>query len=181
MHTLKLLISPFFLLLSQFGFARNEDVARKYRNQTEARFLQTVANVRLLDWNEGMVAYERSNNPAIKKYAEMMLEDQGVILMDLNKLALSKNIALPIYLGHEEEKSLNGLKIRRGIQFDQKFLDKMISDHQRDLRLFRRAINFDDIDIRTFAGKYLSLIQVHLLLAKSLRYQKNAALFTLAR
>jgi len=181
MNTLKLFISPLLLLLSQFGFSRNEDVARKYRNQTEVRFLQTVANVRLLDWNEGLVACERSSNPAVKKYAEMMLEDQGIILTDLNLLATSKNVALPIYLGHDEEKSLNDLKIRSGLQFDQKFLDKMITDHERDLRLFRRAISFDDSDIRTFAGKYLSLIQVHLLLAKSLRYQKNKTLFALAR
>src|SRR6476660_2214904 len=148
MIALKLLISPFFLLLSQFGFARNVDVTKKYRNQTELRFLQTVANVRLLDWNEGMVACERTSNPAVKKYAEMMLDDQGIILTDLNILATSKNVALPIYLGHDEEKSLNDLKIRSGIQFDQKFLDKMITDHERDLRLFRRAISFDDSDIR---------------------------------
>lgn len=173
MSALKIMILPFSLLISQLGFAREERLTRKSRNQTEARFLQTAATLRLLDWNEGMVASQRTDDPAIKKYAEMMLEDQRIISAELQALADSKQIALPVDLDTEAERSLNNLKTKTGLQFDRKFLEKMINDYESELRLFRRAISFDDIDIRTFAFKYLSLIHAHLLIAKSLRYYRN--------
>lgn len=169
MNVLKILVLPFTLLISQLGFGKTEGPIKKPGTQTEEKFIRAAADVRLMDWNEGLVASEKSDDPAIIKYGQLMVQDQGAFLAELNRLAASKEVSLPATLSTEREKGLNNLKGKTGLNFDRKFLKAMIGDHRRDLRSFRRATKFDDIEIRTFASKYLSLIQAHLLIAKSLR------------
>jgi len=169
MNILKLIVVPFTLFISQLGFGRSESFIKKQGTRTEEKFLRTAADARLMDWNEGLVACEKSDDLAIKKYGQMMVEDQGVFLAALNSLAASKEVLLPVKLNTEQEKGLRHLKEKTGEAFNRKFLRMMIVDHRRDLKLFRKAIEFDDVEIRTFASKYLSLIQSHLLIAKSLQ------------
>lgn len=169
MNILNIILLPFTLLISQLGFGRSESLIKKPGTQTEEKFLRAAADARLMDWNEGLVASEKSDDPAIAKYGQMMVQDQGAFLAELNTLAASKEVSLPVALSTEREKGLSHLKRKAGEEFNRKFLQMMIGDHSRDLRLFRQATEFEDLEIRTFALKYLSLIQSHLLIAKSLR------------
>ena len=169
MNILQIIILPFTLLIAQLGFGRSESFIKKLRTPTEEKFLRTAADARLMDWKEGLVASEKSDDPAITKYGQMMVHDQGAFLADLNTLAASKEISLPVALSTEREKGLIHLKRKSGEEFNRKFIQMMIGDHRRDLVLFRRATECEDLEIRTFALKYLSLIQSHLLIAKSLR------------
>jgi putative membrane protein len=169
MEVLKILLLPFTLLISQLGFSKTEGPIKKPGTQTEEKFLRAAANVRLMDWSEGLVACEKSNDAAIKKYGQMMVHDQGVFLAEVNRLAASKEVSLSTTLTAQQEEDLKHLKRKTGEDFNRRFLRMMIVHHRRDLRLFRRATEFEDAEIRTFASKHLSLIQSHLLIAKSLR------------
>ncbi len=169
MNALKILVLPLTLLISQLGFAKTDGPIKEPGTQAEEKFLRTAADARLMHWSEGLVAFKKSDDPAIKKYAQMMVEDQGSFLGALNRLAASKEILIPFMLSTKREEGLTNLKGKTGKDFNRKFLRMMIADHRRDLRSFRRATEFEDVDIKTFASKYLSLIQAHLLIAKSLR------------
>ncbi len=51
---------------------------------------------------------------------------------------------------------------KNGEDFDKKFIKMMIIDHERDIKLFKKALDYKDAEVSAFAKKYLPMIQGHL-------------------
>jgi len=134
-----------------------------------SEFLTEAADGRMMGIEQGKVAKTHSQSIEIKKYGEWMIEDQTKLLRDIKALAGAKKITLPLTLSHQKADGLSDLKEKQGKDFDEKFIKMMIIDHKRDVRAFKAARDFQDLDIQQFATRYLPIIESHLSEIKTLK------------
>ncbi|AWI24832.1 DUF4142 domain-containing protein [Flavobacterium pallidum] len=125
-------------------------------------FIIQMANARLMDKEEGRLAAGYGTTQEIRDYGNRMVKEQEMLYAELQKLAASKNITLPGVISEKKSKALQKLGELRGNKFDKKFLRMIKIDHKRDVKRFKKATEFDDKATKTFAEKYLPMIQNHL-------------------
>jgi putative membrane protein len=131
-------------------------------DQVVETFLTKTAESRIMDFEEGKTAQQKSTVDAIKDYGSLMVQDQSKMLADLHALAAFKHIALPDTPDDQQQKALADLQQEEGKSFDRKFIKMMIIDHKRDVKKFRKAAQSHDPDVRAFALKYLPVVESHL-------------------
>lgn len=141
----------------------NEKRAKEHvLNEASAKFLVEVTDGRLMGIKEGESAQLKGSGAAIKSYGKLMVTDQKKLLAVIKKLAALKKIQLPHKISADKEDGLKDLNAKQGSDFDEKFIKMMRIDHERDIRLFKKAQELKDEEVRAFAIKYLPLIQEHL-------------------
>jgi putative membrane protein len=141
----------------------NEQLAEdKLTNRDVANLLVKLADAHMTDAQEGSLAAEKGSTRAVKDYGKLMMKDQKKFLSELKKLAEMKNVTLPPAISHKNARGRNNLADKTGKDFDQKYIKMMTADHERDIKLLRKALSAKDADVRVFAQKHLLLVQSHL-------------------
>jgi putative membrane protein len=131
-------------------------------DQVVETFLTKTAESRIMDFEQGKAAQQKSTVDAIKDYGSLMVRDQSKMLADLHALAASKHITLPNTPDEHQQKALADLQQEEGNSFDKKFIKMMIIDHKRDVKKFKKAAQSQDPEVRAFALKYLPVVEAHL-------------------
>lgn len=109
------------------------------------------------------MAREKAQSNDVKEFAAMMLADHSKADEALKSLASQKNITLPARLGEDEQKHVDELAKLTGAEFDKKYVDLMVDDHEEDIKLFKEAADdADDTAVKTFAANQLPILQKHL-------------------
>ncbi len=155
----KLLVTSCFLvgvLLITSSFRK------KSAAENVARFLSEAADARLMDTEQGKLARERGTTEEIRSYGRWMMRDQNKLLQEIQAIAKSKSIKLPSAISEEKSKGLEELKKLKGPEFDKKFAKMICLDHKRDVKEFKKATKFEDVDVKQFASQYLPTIEAHL-------------------
>lgn len=132
-------------------------------------FLQEIAEVRLMDLEEGKTAQQRATTKALKDYGSLIAKDQAEMLENLRKIAERKKVSIPSWVGPEKAEALSELKELHGKFFDRKFIKMMMIDHKRDIKKLENAIHYGDADVQVFATRYLPVVQSHLDKIKALK------------
>lgn len=139
-----------------------DDDARSFIIEAVQR---TMSEVRL-----SKLAAERSKNESIKSYAAGIVEDHNNIDNRLQSLALSKKLSLPELINADQlNDRINELNNTRDDQFDKQYLKMIIREHQSAVDIFKKGAKSSDPAIRSYAGKYLPVVKVHLKNADSLK------------
>lgn len=126
-------------------------------------FAVKAANGGMLEMEVSRLAREKSRRSDVKEFAAMMLSDHQKASDELKALAGRKNITLPARLGDDEQKHVDELAKLSGTEFDKKYVDLMVEDHEEDVKLFKEAADdADDADLKAFAAKTLPTLQKHL-------------------
>ena len=125
---------------------------------SDRSFMEKAAKASMSEVDISRVAVERTSNPDVKRFAQMMIEDHGTAVDQLGSLASRKNVSLPAKDAHPSKWEKRDAK-----DFDQEYLDKMIDDHKEAVKLFeKQARDGSDGDTVTYARKYLPKLQAHL-------------------
>jgi putative membrane protein len=158
---LSMILLPLALLVSTFGLDKLTTPGNTSLSRAEQKFLIKMADARMVNFQEGQIAFEQGANQAVKEYGKKMMADQTLLMNELKKIAASKNFELPETLSDEKERWMRHLKMQTGNKFDEKFIKMMVIDHRKDVKYFRMATRFNDPAIRVFASNYLPLIESH--------------------
>jgi putative membrane protein len=159
--------------LAFFGTqARAEGLASK-----DKRFMTDAAEAGSTEINASKIALEKSANPAIKDFAEMMIGDHTTASDELKKLAASKNVTLPDGPGAMQKAKIAVLSKLSGAHFDREYASVIgVSAHTDAVALFQKAsTDAQDADVKQFASKILPTLQHHLEMAKKLQANTQAA------
>ncbi|MEJ1237379.1 DUF4142 domain-containing protein [Chryseolinea sp. T2] len=140
-------------------------------NEEDANFLARVADGRMADLQQGKLASEKSANGLIRDYGKLMMKDQQMLLAQVKLLAATKNVTLPDNMSEGKSDERTDLVKESGKSFDKKFVDIMISEHERDISSFEEAAQSSDRKISQFAEKYLPLLESHLEKIKDIKDQ----------
>lgn len=127
-----------------------------------AAFLVKSADARMMDAQEGKLATQKGTTKAVRDYGALMVKDQAMLLKKIKVLASGKKISLPPAIGGKKQEGKEDLMAKTGKEFDKKFIKMMKIDHERDVKLFKKATGYSDAAVAAFAVKYLPLIQAHL-------------------
>lgn len=133
------------------------------QDDDENDFAVKAANGGMLEMEVARLAREKAQSSDVKAFAAMMLSDHQKVNDELKALAGRKNITLPARLGEDEQKHVDELAKLSGAEFDKKYIDLMVDDHEEDVKLFKEAADdADDADLKAFAAKTLPTLQKHL-------------------
>jgi putative membrane protein len=133
--------------------------------RADRNFIEKAAKAGQEEVAISQVALDRSTNSQVKEFAQMMVTDHTMAGDSLAALAAAKQISLPA-----KEMAEGKWTRKSGKDFDEDYVDKMVSDHEDAVKLFTKEAN-DGKDTETveFARKTLPTLQHHLEAAKDLK------------
>lgn len=132
-------------------------------DEASSRFLVRAANSGMTEVMLSNVAKDRSTRQPIKDIAQMLVADHQMVNGQVKTLAQQRNITLPDSISQESKKTHDDVVAKRGTDFDKKYLDQMISNHEESINLFEGVLNdTNDAGVRTFAQNTLPKLREHL-------------------
>jgi putative membrane protein len=114
------------------------------------------------------LATERATNPDVKQFAEKLVTDHTKANAELSSLASSKNVKVD--QDNDKDHLYKKLEKKSGNDFDREFVEEMVDDHEKDIKMFEKAASdAKDADVRNFASKTLPTLREHLQIVEGLR------------
>lgn len=131
--------------------------------QSDSEFATKAATGGLAEVEFGKLALSKSTDPQIKSFAEMMVKDHGKANEELKKIAMAKNITLPVALDEEHQKKYDELSKLSGKDFDKEYAKTMVDGHKKTLDLMdKQAKDGKDVDLIAFAAGTSPIVKGHL-------------------
>lgn len=128
----------------------------------DSKFAVDAANGGMAEVELAKLAETKATNPKVKEFAAMMIKDHTKANTELMDLAKTKNITLPATVGADEQKVMDDLSKKSGAEFDKAYVDEMVSDHDKDVKLFEKAsTDAKDAELKSFAVKTLPVLKMH--------------------
>lgn len=135
-----------------------------------AAFLVEAADGGMAEVELGQLARDKSMNQHVKDYGAMMVSDHSGANDKVKALAAQRNVTLPTAPGEENQKLKTDLSNKSGKDFDKAYIDAMVNDHEKDIKLFKNASDkVNDAEVKTFIDNTLPVLQHHLDSAKAVR------------
>ena len=135
-------------------------------NNADQNFVNdaTELNMKEMAWLKAGVAL--GTDKEVKAHAKHMLADHEKTGMQMKELAGKKSMQLPT-VDTAGEVSMNDEK---GKDWDKKWADKMVDDHEKTISRFESAQNeVKDAELKDMISKTLPTLRSHLEMAKKLK------------
>jgi putative membrane protein len=133
--------------------------------EADAKFTTQAAVGGIAEVELGKMALEKSSNPQVKEFANMMVKDHGMANTELTAIAKQKNITLPSTVDDEHKKKMDDLSKKTGADFDKAYVSTMVSGHKSTLKLMEdESRDGKDADLKAFATKTAPIVQSHLVM-----------------
>jgi len=136
-------------------------------------FMKNAADGGLAEVEMGKLAAKNAENPEVKKFGQMMVDDHTKANNELKALAAKKNVTLPTDMGSYKG-DVDDMSKLKGADFDKEYVDHMVDDHEDDVAAFeKQANNGTDPDVKAFAAKCLPVLKKHLEAIKAIQAKMN--------
>ncbi len=134
----------------------------------DRRFVHKVAEDGKSEMQLAELAAQRASHAEVKAFAQKLVEGHTTINSELMTIAGEKNVKLDD--DNDKSRAYKMLSKKSGHEFDQEFVEHMIDEHEKCIRMFEKAsTDAKDSDVRAFAAKHLDHLRGHLQEAQSLR------------
>lgn len=160
---------------------RTDHIGGHEAGLTAQQFANEAGAGGLAEVQLSQMALNKSTNPEIKQFAQMMIADHGKTNNELVALAGSKKLDVPTTIKPEQQAAAEKLSKESGSAFDRAYAAQMVDDHRKAVDLFRKATREDTLeaDIRQFAEKKLATLEHHqkeaIELAASMREDRQSS------
>lgn len=133
--------------------------------QVDRHFLDNAVKASLAEVEISRVAIERTSNPKVREFAQMILSDHQNANEALTSIAASRGVSVPA-----KNNDASTWAKKDGKDFDKDYIEKMVSSHEDTVKLFQKeATDGDDAETVAFARKTLPKLQHHLEQANDLK------------
>jgi predicted outer membrane protein len=140
----------------------------------DRKYFQEIAQANLAEIETGKLAQKKASSEEVKKFAQHMVADHGKMLQEQQTLAKSKGVSMPKQPKREHQAALKKLEGASGEQFDRAYMDQMVKDHEKTLKLVQEtAKKAKDPDLKQAAEKAVPEVQKHLDMAKQIAEKKS--------
>ena len=131
-------------------------------------FATEAAHGGLAEVQLGQLAEQKATSPQIKEFAKRMVTDHTQANEELMQLGKSENLSLPSQLDAKHKTEMDRLSAMSGNAFDAAYMQHMVQDHKQTVSEFQKqAQSGRDPALKSFAQKYLPIIQQHLQMAET--------------
>jgi putative membrane protein len=145
-------------------------------SEADRDFAMEAASGGLMEVELGKIAAERAQAPEVQAFGRHMAGDHGRANERLKQVAARKGLSLPTQMTAEHKAQFDQLSALRGAEFDRKYMDAMVKDHEEDITNFEHQIRQgQDRDIKQFAQETLGTLRTHLAEAQKIDKDQDAA------
>jgi putative membrane protein len=130
-------------------------------------FMDDVKTMDMMEITLATVA-QKSTDPKIRQYANMMITDHRLMDAEVEKLASAAKIILRVDYDAKEQEELKMMRGLTGPEFDKQYKAMMIKDHAEAIAKVKKGSDTDEDAVKKFANKTLGVIQSHYEAAKKL-------------
>jgi putative membrane protein len=131
-------------------------------------FATEAAHGGLAEVQMGQLALQKASSPQVKEFAQLMVTGHTQANQDLMQLAKAENLTLPTQLDPKHKSEMDRLSAMSGNAFDAAYMQHMVQDHKKTVADFQKqAQSGSDPALKSFAQKYLPIIQQHLQMAET--------------
>lgn len=135
---------------------------------SDKRFVTKAADDGQAEVQTAQLAATKAANADVREFAQKLVTDHTQVNSELMSLASGKGVTIDKDDGHD--RAYNRLNKKSGSEFDQEFVEHMIDEHEKDIKLFEKAsTEAKDSEVRAFASKHLGHLREHLQQAQNLR------------
>lgn len=131
-------------------------------------FVSKAAQAGMTEVEVGKLALEKSKDPAIRGFAQKMVDDHSKANSELARIAEAKGVKAPKKLDAEHQAMVRSMRDVPAADFDRQYSQHMNMDHTKAIALFESASNAEDPQLAEFAQKTLPTLKVHKQLAEKL-------------
>ncbi|HYG54796.1 MAG TPA: DUF4142 domain-containing protein [Burkholderiales bacterium] len=138
--------------------------------------LTRMAQSDMAEIEAGKLAAKNASSPEVKKYGEHMVQEHSKMLEEGGKLAKAKGVTPPSAPDKKHQAALKKLEGLSGEEFDRRFMQQMVRDHEEAMKLGERvAKNAKDSELKAHAEKAAPHIKEHLAQARKLHDSLGAS------
>jgi putative membrane protein len=135
---------------------------------TDRRFVTKAADEGQDEVTLAQLAAQRATNSEVRSFAQKLADDHTTVNAELMTIASQKNVKVD--KDGDKDRAYKRLSKKTGSDFDQEFVEHMIDEHEKDIKMFEKAAkDAKDSDVRSFASKHVDHLRQHLQQAQSLR------------
>ncbi|WP_295769122.1 DUF4142 domain-containing protein [uncultured Mucilaginibacter sp.] len=169
------------LYLSAFAFfaisatsCNDNKKARNYNQKTTVddqgiNFIKEAHMGGLMEIKFATVAQSKAQNPRVLNFAKMLIADHTTALNELNELADDKDVPKQdTTLLPDQQKMIDSVAKLSGAAFDKAYMQMMVTDHGKDIELYKEATGNKIVKVRKYAEKTLPVLTTHLDSAKAI-------------
>jgi putative membrane protein len=110
----------------------------------------------------GQIALKNAASEDVKTFAQRMIDDHSKAGDELKTLATSKGLTFPTALDAQHKKTVDDLAKLTGADFDRKYMESMVKDHDKAVALFEKeASSGKDAEAKAWAEKTLPTLREH--------------------
>lgn len=136
---------------------------------TAASFLQKAAQANAAEIKTSQAAQTRAIDPAVKAFADRMVDEHTANEHALEALARKRNVTVGDDPDPERQIRIGTLQKLNGPAFDHAYMNMMIEDHAASIGLFEDAARTTrDAEVRQFVDATLPVLREHAEAAKAL-------------
>lgn len=160
MHTIRKIVVAVSVAFAAMGAAHAGQLAK-----SDVEFIRKAGETGQLEVKASELAQQRATNPAVKSYADEMIQAHLSVGRELAELANRKGAPIPPSITKDQKSDLDDLaKEKTGMDFDNEYVSEVAVDAHKDaVKLFKNAASdAKDNDVRAFAARTLPSLQAHL-------------------
>lgn len=158
------------LAILTIGCAAANGASAQTLNKSDTDRLNAIAQANIAEVAAGKMALEKSSNPEVKQFAQMMIDDHGKGLDETRKVASAKNVTPPAQPDAAHKKMAADLQKLSGAAFDKEYVSKAgVADHAKVHAALKDDIaQAQDADVKALATKLEPIVAHHGDMAKKL-------------
>lgn len=167
----------------------------------DRKFVMEAAHGGMMEVELGRLATQKAMSDDVKQFGQRMVDDHGKANDELMQLASSKGITINHSMASTDTGSadskmtatstmsgddakmmkkhhemVNKMSALSGAEFDRKYMDDMVKDHEKDVAAFEReSTSGSDPDIKAWAAKTLPTLREHLRMARDTNMKVKGA------
>jgi len=132
-------------------------------------FINAVGPSDQFEMQTSQIALQKSRNPAVRAYAQQMIDQHTTSSQQLTQLAAAKGANLSQSLDPTQERLLAAVQGAGPGSFDRTYLSGQITGHTATVLTYNDEIKSgQDADVKAYAQQNLPMIQQHLADARRL-------------
>ncbi|MDF2445819.1 MAG: putative outer membrane protein [Moraxellaceae bacterium] len=144
-----------------------QKASRKDRNFIEDAITGNLAEIQL-----GQIAQQRAQNPMVRDYAGMMVNDHTPARQRLMTMASQYGVTPPTELDFMHRRMDKKLRKAEVNEFDEMYIKSQVKDHKKMVELMEEQIqDGENPELKRFASEMLPKIREHLVMAQRLEQQ----------
>jgi len=142
----------------------------------DRQFVEETAMANRAELELSRLAAQKASNPAVKQFAQHMVQDHSQASTQLMSVAQQKGVTLPNDVPEPDERLRDRLNQASGNEFDMLYMKHMLAAHTKDLTSFQlQSQTGQDPDVKRFAASKVPTLQEHRQQAESILSQMGVS------